>query len=88
MISMILIIITFTIRVDSAEEFCSGKICFHAKYNKYEAPSFDQKPVLVELLLHKIKIFKVDDFENAIHVSLEVDLRWQDQRLKIEENTG
>ena len=86
MISILLIIISSIIGVVCNEEFCLGQICFPKNYNKYEPPSFDQEHVLVEMLLHKIKIFKVDDFENAIHVSLEVDLRWQDQRLNIEEN--
>ena len=68
------------IPVSNGQKLCSDSICLPENYNRDVSPSVNG-PCIIEASFNFIRILKVYDKESTITLSLELNLKWRDDRL-------
>ena len=73
------------IPVSICQKSCSDSICVPEDYKKDVTPSIN-KPCTIEANFNFIRILKVNDRDSTITLSLELNLKWRDDRLIFSKN--
>ena len=73
------------IPVSNCKKTCTDSICLPENYKKDEAP-YKNKPCTIETTFNFIRVLKVNDKDSTITLSLELNLKWRDNRLMFEKN--